>query len=284
MDAPFCFRTPRLACYDGHIEDSVGWQPIHARHRPPSTATTMPALKKARKSSAYDDPTGLVSGGPPSENGTPQPTSSATDHLNFANIPLPFKSPAWTHRRATTRPAKRTLKQIQTAERERAGGKVSLMTAPSSEKNSRRGTPSRVIKPVKAATRGKNARFLSKAVKEELAREEAAAAAAAEAAAANAVEEEDEAGEEEREDPLVVKDEQGNLRKREIITWFTPDAHPSLLPTKKYCDITGLPARYTDPKTKLRYHDLEVFNVIRQLGPGQDQQYLMLRGAQQTLM
>lgn len=46
---------------------------------------------------------------------------------------------------------------------------------------------------------------------------------------------------------------------------FTPDAHPSLLPTKKYCDITGLPARYTDPKTKLRYHDLEVFNVIRQL-------------------
>lgn len=90
------------------------------------------------------------------------------------------------------------------------------MTAPSSEKNSRRGTPVAVRPPPKTASRGKNARFLSKAVKEEIAREEAAAAEAA----AEAVDEEEDmkVDEEEREDPLLVKDEDGNVRKREIIT------------------------------------------------------------------
>ncbi|KAJ9124398.1 hypothetical protein QFC22_001198 [Naganishia vaughanmartiniae] len=208
------------------------------------------------------------------------------EQLNFANIPLSFKSQAWTHRRATTKATKRTLKQIQLAERERAGGKrltgLNNPTLPSvitSERNSRRGTP------VAGKPKQKSSRFLSKAAKEELAKEEAAAAAAA--AEMEVDEEEDgksNAEEGEKDDPLLVKDENGNVRRREIITWFTPEAHPSLRPTKKYCDITGLPARYTDPKTKLRYHDLEVYNVIRQLGPGQDQQYLMLRGAQQTLM
>jgi len=31
------------------------------------------------------------------------------------------------------------------------------------------------------------------------------------------------------------------------------EAPPSLLPAKKYCDLTGLEAKYTDPKSKLRY-------------------------------
>jgi hypothetical protein len=38
-----------------------------------------------------------------------------------------------------------------------------------------------------------------------------------------------------------------------------------LLPPKKYCDITGLPAKYTDPKTRLNYRGLEVWDVIRSL-------------------
>ena len=45
----------------------------------------------------------------------------------------------------------------------------------------------------------------------------------------------------------------------------TPNAPPSLLPAKKYCDITGLHANYTDPRTKLRYKGLEVWNVVRSL-------------------
>lgn len=76
----------------------------------------------------------------------------------------------------------------------------------------------------------------------------------------------------------------------------TPTAPPSLLPAKKYCDITGLHAAYTDPRTKLRYRGLEVWSIVRNLvsspwphksadgqGPGVDQSYLALRGAQTSL-
>lgn len=78
----------------------------------------------------------------------------------------------------------------------------------------------------------------------------------------------------------------------------TPTAPPSLLPAKKYCDITGLHAAYTDPRTKLRYKGLEVWSIVRNLvgppspcvkkaadmqGPGVDQSYLALRGAQTSL-
>jgi len=45
----------------------------------------------------------------------------------------------------------------------------------------------------------------------------------------------------------------------------TPTAPPSLLPNKKYCDITGLHASYTDPRTKLRYKGLDVWHVVRGL-------------------
>ncbi|KAK8864316.1 hypothetical protein IAR55_001563 [Kwoniella newhampshirensis] len=70
---------------------------------------------------------------------------------------------------------------------------------------------------------------------------------------------------------------------KEIITYHTPTAPPSLLPAKKYCDITGLHASYTDPKTRLRYKGLDVWHVVRGLGPGGDQAYLSLRGAQTSL-
>lgn len=50
-----------------------------------------------------------------------------------------------------------------------------------------------------------------------------------------------------------------------LMTDHTPTAPPSLLPAKKYCDITGLPAAYTDPRTKLRYKGLEVWHVVRGL-------------------
>lgn len=151
---------------------------------------------------------------------TQNPQSTA-DQLNFVNIPLPFKSAEWIHRRATTKPAKRTLKQLLVAERERAGGArlsttsaggAGVSLAPS-EKNSRRETPvlsGRSSKP----SRGKNARFLSKAVKEELAREAAEAAAAEE----EDVKPSENGDDGEVEDPLLVRDENGNIRKREIIT------------------------------------------------------------------
>ena len=56
-----------------------------------------------------------------------------------------------------------------------------------------------------------------------------------------------------------------------------------MYPPKKYCDITGLPALYTDPQTKLRYHDAAAFARVRELTPEEVQQYLAVRNANVVL-
>ncbi|CZS98159.1 probable IES6 INO80 chromatin remodeling complex subunit 6 [Rhynchosporium agropyri] len=66
-------------------------------------------------------------------------------------------------------------------------------------------------------------------------------------------------------------------------TYTNIESAPSLAHSKHYCDITGLGAPYTDPKTRLRYHDKEVFGVIRTLGQGVAEQYLEARGAHTVL-
>ncbi|KAJ9267172.1 hypothetical protein DTO212C5_6090 [Paecilomyces variotii] len=60
------------------------------------------------------------------------------------------------------------------------------------------------------------------------------------------------------------------------VTYTNIESAPSLHPShqKHYCDITGLPAPYTDPKTRLRYHDKEIFGVVRTLGQGVAESYL----------
>lgn len=65
------------------------------------------------------------------------------------------------------------------------------------------------------------------------------------------------------------------------VTYTNIESAPSLHPahTKHYCDITGLPSRYKDPKTRLRYHDKEVFGVVRTLPQGVAENYLAARGA-----
>ncbi|KAI5794379.1 YL1 nuclear protein C-terminal domain-containing protein [Peziza echinospora] len=63
-------------------------------------------------------------------------------------------------------------------------------------------------------------------------------------------------------------------------TFTNIESAPSLHPARAHwCDITGLPARYTDPKTKLRYADKEVYKAIGNLPPGNAEGYLELRGA-----
>ena len=66
-------------------------------------------------------------------------------------------------------------------------------------------------------------------------------------------------------------------------TYTNIESAPSLAHAKHYCDLTGLPAPYTDPKTRLRYHDKEVFGIIRILGQGVAEQYLEARGAHTIL-
>ena len=82
---------------------------------------------------------------------------------------------------------------------------------------------------------------------------------------------------------------------RPLLTTDTSvQAPPSLLPPKRYCDLTGLMVRrhsltdsqapYTDPKTRLRYHSAEVYQIIKGFAPGADNAYLALRGDASQLL
>lgn len=66
-------------------------------------------------------------------------------------------------------------------------------------------------------------------------------------------------------------------------TFTNIEATPSLLPAKKYCDITGLEAGYTDPRTKLRYHNKEVYEVVKGMSIDHAQSFLALRNSQIVL-
>lgn len=57
------------------------------------------------------------------------------------------------------------------------------------------------------------------------------------------------------------------------------NAPPSFKPAKKYSDISGLIAPYTDPQTKLHYHNSEEFAIVRQLPMDLTAGFLTLRGA-----
>lgn len=58
------------------------------------------------------------------------------------------------------------------------------------------------------------------------------------------------------------------------------EASPSTRCLKKYSDISGLPAKYTDPLTKLRYSNTMEFRKLRSLAPEIVQGYLSLRKAE----
>lgn len=57
------------------------------------------------------------------------------------------------------------------------------------------------------------------------------------------------------------------------------EAAPSLRPWRKYSDLTGLVAPYTDPKTKLRYANRHEYARLRLLTADQVNGYLVLRRA-----
>ena len=67
------------------------------------------------------------------------------------------------------------------------------------------------------------------------------------------------------------------------VTYTSIAAAPSLKPKKKYCDITGLPAKYRDPKSGLYYYNSEIYAIVKSLSTGQVQEYLAARGANTIL-
>jgi INO80 complex subunit C len=66
-------------------------------------------------------------------------------------------------------------------------------------------------------------------------------------------------------------------------TYTNIESAPSLAHPRRYCDITGLPAPYLDPKSRLRYNNGEIFGFIRTLPQGVGEQYLEARGAHTVL-
>ncbi|XP_008851917.1 INO80 complex subunit C isoform X1 [Nannospalax galili] len=61
--------------------------------------------------------------------------------------------------------------------------------------------------------------------------------------------------------------------------YFSIDAPPSFKPAKKYSDVSGLLANYTDPQSKLRFSTSEEFSYIRRLPSDVVTGYLALRKA-----
>lgn len=72
-----------------------------------------------------------------------------------------------------------------------------------------------------------------------------------------------------------VRGRSGRTLRVEGLQWSDIDAPPSLLPQKKYCDITGLEGKYTDPKSKLRFYNSEVYAVIQSLPASIDQEVFL---------
>ena len=85
---------------------------------------------------------------------------------------------------------------------------------------------------------------------------------------------------------LVLKENARSLAATTgpTVTYTNIESAPSLhAGHKRYCDITGLHGSYSDPKTRLRYHNKEVFDVVRTLPQGMPERYLEARGAHTVL-
>mmetsp|Transcript_4142 Transcript_4142/g.7972 ORF Transcript_4142/g.7972 Transcript_4142/m.7972 type:complete len:153 (+) Transcript_4142:144-602(+) len=77
----------------------------------------------------------------------------------------------------------------------------------------------------------------------------------------------------------LVQIEQFHLAPASEATYTSIEAPVSMYPPKKYCDITGLPAMYTEPNSKLRYASTHTYSLIRSLPAEQIQATLALRNA-----
>lgn len=83
----------------------------------------------------------------------------------------------------------------------------------------------------------------------------------------------------EKEDAMEVDGEPGDSTpEEEMPTYASIEAPPSLLPQRRYCDITGLEGPYTDPAMGLRYHDKSVYELIKGLSAAAAKDYLAARG------
>ncbi|KAF8961194.1 hypothetical protein BDZ97DRAFT_1830001 [Flammula alnicola] len=81
-----------------------------------------------------------------------------------------------------------------------------------------------------------------------------------------------------RDEPEVTAPQRMVDAPEEVPTYITIEAPPSVIPHTHLCDITGLEAPYTDPTTGLRYHDKNVYEIIKGLSASIAKDYLSARG------
>jgi len=81
----------------------------------------------------------------------------------------------------------------------------------------------------------------------------------------------------------ILAAEQSLTWPDEAVTYSSLEAPPSFRPAKKYSDLSGLEAAYTDPQTKLNYACAEEFAEIRKLPSDIVEGYLSLRKANTQL-
>lgn len=67
--------------------------------------------------------------------------------------------------------------------------------------------------------------------------------------------------------------------KNMFLSDYSINAPPTFKPTKKYSDISGLPAPYVDRHSKLFYSNADEFATVRSLPMDITAGYLQLRGA-----
>lgn len=82
---------------------------------------------------------------------------------------------------------------------------------------------------------------------------------------------------------VVMLQERFALVPPHLPTYVSVRAPASVWPAVRYCDLTGLPTRFTDPKTKLHFLDSATFQRIRQLSQEAINRILAKRGADISL-
>jgi INO80 complex subunit C len=81
----------------------------------------------------------------------------------------------------------------------------------------------------------------------------------------------------------IIQHEGYDRYSTSVATYQSIEAGPSTKPARKYCDLTGHLARYTDPKTGLRYCLAEQFALLKMLSVEHIDSFLSLRKAQAVL-
>mmetsp|Transcript_13753 Transcript_13753/g.50076 ORF Transcript_13753/g.50076 Transcript_13753/m.50076 type:complete len:175 (-) Transcript_13753:1709-2233(-) len=67
------------------------------------------------------------------------------------------------------------------------------------------------------------------------------------------------------------------------LRYLAMQAPPSAYPAKKYCDLTGFEAPYTEPKSKIRYAAADLYPNVRALPEQQVKALLALRNVESGL-